>query len=1449
MSGFAENRRPEPASAPYAPQSDELAALRDEVARLRAELDACPDLILELDAEGRCAGWRGRPPARWPLPPAALMGARIDDALAALALDPAEPAAALAELTRATAALDAAAPPPRAMLGLKEGDSEAWFELTAMPVAAPSGKTELRLRVRDVTTERRRAERLDWLEQTARESHHLVVMTDAAQRITWVNPAFERRSGYSLEEARGKRPSELLHFDGTDPAVKARIRAALAAGRPAREEIRNRAKNGETYWIETNILPRRGRNGEIVGYLALQSDITERKLREAELERSRAKAQAAADLLRDAIETLPHAFLLTDAEDRLVMWNKAYARMNCGVADLIRPGVPQEELVRAAIERGLLGGPDSDPERFVRKLRERNAQDEYRSEIELLDGTVLRIFERRVPGGGRVSLRMDVTETVRAQRRLAQVIEGARVGTWLWDIRSGENIINDRWAQMLGYQVDELRPVTFETWRRLTHPDDLHAAMARLRRCIDGETDAFEAQFRMRHKDGRWIWIEARGRVLQREADGSPRLMSGVHMDVTARKEAFEALRYREELLEGLVELATVGIMLYDYHTGRIEEANPALAETLGIPREKLPGIRYREVFLPDGLAEAEARARAQMAVGERFGPFELTVRRSDGQVRNVLVNGVLVQDDLGRKRIWSVVQDITEDKIREAEREAALEAASTARRQLLEAIEALPDAFALYDADDRMVLCNERYKEYYPRSAHAMVPGASFEQILRAGLAAGEYVAALGHEEEWLRERLAQHARCEGPIEQRLADGRWVRVLEKRTAEGGWVGMRIDVTALKEAEQRLADIIEGAQVGTWQLDMRSGRNPVNRRWAEMLGYSLDDPDAVTADDFMALLHPDDRAKIEKEHAEILAGKDMFENEVRLRHRDGHYVWILSRGRVTLRAPTGEPLVTSGVHIDISEQKAREQALEAAKAELERAMRERDAAEKRFYDIISVSDDWVWEQDENLRFTFLSDNASRQVVSQDAAEVLGKTREEYFADRPEVLASADWQALARKLERREPFRNFVYMAPHRPGGERRWIRIGGTPVFDENGAFKGYRGLGSDVTEIVEAAERAEEANRAKSLFLATMSHEIRTPLNGVLGMAELLEERIEDPEGLRMIGAIRQSGETLLNILNDLLDMSKIEAGKLTLEAAPFAPAEAARRVADVHAFKAAEKGLTLRSRIDSLAEAPRLGDQHRVQQILHNLLSNAVKFTESGEIELQLRVNRRDEVVIDVRDDGIGMTRAQQKKLFEDFAQADSTISRRFGGTGLGMAIVRRLVEMMQGRIHVRSAPGKGTRVTVALPLPRAETPPAAGEAEAEAPPIRNMRVLAADDTPSNRMIMEAMLRGMGVEAVLVENGLQAVEAARRERFDALLLDISMPEMDGMEALDRIRRDEAERGLPPTPAAAITANAMTHQVAEYLERGFDRHVPKPFRREDLQAALEALRRVAPEG
>ena len=384
------------------------------------------------------------------------------------------------------------------------------------------------------------------------------------------------------------------------------------------------------------------------------------------------------------------------------------------------------------------------------------------------------------------------------------------------------------------------------------------------------------------------------------------------------------------------------------------------------------------------------------------------------------------------------------------------------------------------------------------------------------------------------------------------------------------------------------------------------------------------------------------------------------------------------------------------------------------------------------------------------------------------------------------------------------------------------------------------------MTELLTARDEAQAANVLKSQFLANMSHEIRTPLNGVLAMAQIIALGELSAVQRERVGVIRRSGEDLLAILNDVLDLSKIEAGKMEMDIGEVDAETLGRSVrAAFETVAQTKKRLDFNLAVHPDALGARRGDPARVGQILHNLVSNAIKFTAEGEVLVTIEgmgEDGCDGLRLMVSDTGIGIAADKLPDLFQKFTQADGSNTRRFGGTGLGLAICRELAQMMKGTIAVDSVEGKGSVFTVEIPAPRIDAD--AGVAGETAPAMDDdqpLRVLAAEDIPTNQLVLRTIMQSFGVDLEMVDNGREAVEAWRRGGFDIILMDIQMPEMDGVAATRMIRAEEAASGRPRTPIIAVSANAMPHHAREYLAAGMDGHVAKPIELGKLHAAIAA--------
>ena len=395
-------------------------------------------------------------------------------------------------------------------------------------------------------------------------------------------------------------------------------------------------------------------------------------------------------------------------------------------------------------------------------------------------------------------------------------------------------------------------------------------------------------------------------------------------------------------------------------------------------------------------------------------------------------------------------------------------------------------------------------------------------------------------------------------------------------------------------------------------------------------------------------------------------------------------------------------------------------------------------------------------------------------------------------------------------------------------------------------AFVGgvVKALSAEAAAYEAAVAEAEAAAAARDVFLANMSHEIRTPLNGVVGVAQALSQTPLSPGQQEMVGLIGGSGRVLERLLSDVLDSAKIEAGGFALEATVFNLRDEIEAAALLMRDRAADKGVDFSLTFAPEAEGCFTGDAVRLRQIVANLASNAVKFTEAGGVRLKVEIDEAADgsrLLLLVEDDGIGFDDETGERLFQPFIQADASITRRFGGSGLGLSISRALAEAMGGSLTARSTPGVGSRFLLSIPLTRAAAP----EAEAAGEPAElsgALRVLLAEDHPTNQKVVKLFLEPHGIEVVVAENGQLALDLWRSGGFDAVLMDMQMPVMDGVAAVGRIRAVEEAEGLPRTPIAMLTANALAEHRAAAIAAGADGHIAKPITPASLMEGLAAV-------
>jgi PAS domain S-box-containing protein len=1236
--------------------------------------------------------------------------------------------------------------------------------------------------------------------QVALDLHAIVSVTDPNGVILSANANFCAASGYAERELIG-RTHAVVNSGVHDRAFFAEMWRTISAGRPWRGDVCNRGKDGALHWFDATIIPVPDAAGGVARYVAVRYDVTDRRRMADALAEANRRLTAVAEVAGvGGWEYDPGAGTLA--------WDAITRRIH-EVDDDFRPDfdaalgfyAPEgRPVVAAAVRACLEEGRGFDLEL---RLISRGGRALWVRAVgmPIVDGARV----ARVSG----SLQ-DVTERHRKaaeadalRARFEAIFENTDAIMFL-KRRDGVFLAaNRRFREQVG--CDDVVGHTDHDFTSREIADRFAAVEARV--FLTGEP-LFIEETVLRPDGTRRHYVSSK--FLIPDPSLGETILCAVATDVTAMREReaeIEALRSRFEAIFQNTE-AMVFLKSPD---GRYVTANRRLTEALGVG--DIAGRRPADLFPPDLAAAFEAQDAEVLGDG-RARTYEQTVRFPDGSERDFLLSLVPIPDGVsGGRLLCGLATDITGQRRREREIEGL--------RARFEAVFERSDAaISLRTRDNEVVAANGRMTELFAaaRPGAEYLPADVSRRVAEAIDAAMRDGGIRRTEESYPgpdgapRTFLVSRSMIDDPVrDEPLLLTIATDITERRRREAEIEGLRARFEAFfdnSDAQMYIKDRdLRVLWVNRRCREFFDGFDQVGRTNAEIFP-----PEAAASVDAV------DRGVFETGRPAI------YEEEV-APPGGGRAHFLTSK--FLIDDPSVGDRVLCGVSTDITGQKLREAEVESLRA--------------RFEAFFENSDAIMYIKDRDRRHL----RANAKCRSLFGEDLVGRGNAEIWPPGAlEVIDAVD----RRVFETGEPFSGEE--AVRLSSGEEAVYLTSKFLIDDAAEGGPVLCGVSTDITpskrlqaSLEQSRREAEAASRAKSQFLATMSHEIRTPMNGVIGMAELLSRVVNDPEQRRMVGVIRESGEVLLNVINDILDFSKIESGKLDIERAPFSLAEVARKVEAVHTLKAAEKGLSLSVLTNAGCQVPRIGDAHRIQQILHNLVGNAIKFTDEGEVTVTIRCSGEGPAVVEVADTGAGMTPEQAARVFEPFAQADSSTTRRYGGTGLGLPIVRSLVDAMGGALTLDSRPGEGTVVRLRLPAP-----PAAAEAGAAPPPAAaaevppGLRVLAADDNEVNRMVLGAFLDSLGVACVMAEDGPAAVRAAGAGGYDLLMLDISMPGMDGVEALAAIRAVEARRGVAPAPAVAVTANAMTHQIEEFLAAGFDAHLAKPIRPEELRDRLIRL-------
>jgi len=842
------------------------------------------------------------------------------------------------------------------------------------------------------------------------------------------------------------------------------------------------------------------------------------------------------------------------------------------------------------------------------------------------------------------------------------------------------------------------------------------------------------------------------------------------------------------EALVGLSPAATVTLDT----DGVVMSWNPAAEKLFGYSREEAAGHKLDELVARTPKLRAEAVRYNERA--SREGRLSAVTRRTrkDGALVDVEVVAAPVRADGKLIGHLAIYHDISEQKRAEEERRRA-------ENRYQDLVERLPMTVYI----DRL---DEISSNVYTSPQLESMLGYSVEEWTSNE----ELFLKVVHPDD--RERvLAEGIRSRETGEQFRTEYRMVAkdgtvrwfldqaavVADEETGGPAYHhGFLLDITerkeleeALRAAEKRYRDLVEAMPLALYidEPTPEAASQYMSPQIEKVLGYPSED--WLIEGTFPKVLHPEDRERVLADHERVFAtGQSRWEFEYRTIAKDGRTVWIRDEA-VVVKDDEGVPLYVLGFMMDVTERRLAEQALRESEDELRRQ-------KKYFESLVQISPTAVVTRDLDERVTGWNPAAERlfgwteaEAVGRSIQELVLGTAEQY-EEGAAVNEAAFREGSARLITRRS-----------RKDGSLVDVEVLMVPIVMDGEPIGSYA-IYHDIGELQRARQEAEAATHARSVFLATMSHEIRTPMNAVIGMTQLLLDTDLDEEQRGFAGVIRTSGEGLLRVIDDVLDFSKIESGKLELEHRPFDLRECMESALDVLAARAADKDLELACLIDSEVPPELMGDEARLRQVLINLVGNAVKFTDEGEVVVS--VDREasgpagHRLHVAVRDTGIGIPEERMGQLFQSFSQVDASTTRRFGGTGLGLAISRRLSELLGGSMWAESTPGEGSTfhfVFVAEEAPVAAPPHAGGDQ----PQLHGKRLLVVDDNATNREILARQAESWGMLSRATGVPTEALEWLKRgDPFDVAMLDMQMPEMDGLALAREIRRQPPGRALP---------------------------------------------------
>ncbi len=1240
--------------------------------------------------------------------------------------------------------------------------------------------------------------------------------------ILTVNQAFEKHTIYKTEQVLGKRATDVYQM--SPEYIRDWWRSHSQIHGTAHTEMYHQPSKRWFYISTTQ--PRGNR------FATIFTDITESKRADDALKASEEK-------YRDLVENSQSLICTHDLEGNLLSVNEAAVELS---------GYSRETLLQMNLNDML--APNGEKQ-FAAYLNEIKTQGRAKGimKVRLANGE-FRIWAYnntlRVEGVANPIVRgfaRDITERKLAEDALqaselrfrALIEHGldnisllAADGTLLWESPAA--------THMLGYGYDQFKGRNiFE----LLHPEDLEQVQTQFAEILREPGNVVHGSFRLKHADDSWRWVEGIGTNLLREPSVQAIVIN--YRDVTERRQAEESRLQAEIQYRSLFEQGHDAVFILDLQ-GRHLSANQRASEMLGYTLQEIQNLSYL-----DTSAETlqSKQIMEKLIRGENIPPYERTFRRKDGSFVSVDINVELVRDENGQPlHIQSVVRDIT--RRIQAEEQLRLQSA---------ALEAAANAIVITDHEGLIEWVNPSFNTLTGFDSSEAI-GKNPRELTKSGMQDRAFYKAL-----W--DTILSGQVWHGELLNRRKDGSLYNeeititpLLNQQGEISHFIAVKQDITerkraedALRESEDRLSKIMLAANDGMWDWDLTTNQVYFDLRYYTMAGYEVDEfPHRL--EEFKNRIHPEDVNNVMSQAERHLKGEiDRFQVEFRFRKKNGDWLWVMGRGIIVEWDEKRAPLRFVGTHQDITQRKLAEEEIRNVN------LYNRSLIEASLDPLVTIGLDG--------KITDVN-TSTEQVTGYKRGELIGADFADYFTEPAKAKAGYQQAFLNGSV------RDYPLEIRHH-NGHITPVLYNATVYNDGNGNTAGVFAAARDITKRKQAEElirqytdelemRVEErtaelihANRAKDEFLANMSHELRTPLNGILGFSETLLEGIRGPLNERQEQAvefIQSSGQHLLGLINDVLDVSKIESGKFELQPDDILVNDICRSSLNFIKQMAGKKHITVE--YSSFPDTTTVhADGRRIKQVLVNLLNNAVKFTpENGSVKLEVRTDEDNSLIhFSVTDTGIGITPENQKKLFKPFMQVDSSLSRQYEGTGLGLSLVKKLVELHNGSVDVQSEPGKGSCFSFALPWnqntqrsvepDRQQSAHQQPKSQADAVSTVRGKILLAEDNEANMLIVKDYLEGFGFPVFVAQNGMEAIEKALEVFPDIILMDIQMPTVNGFEATRRLRTDPRFDSIP---IIALTAFAMPGDRERCLEAGMNEYLSKPVKLKELKQMIEGF-------